>query len=117
MVQLIRFRTEDGGEAIVEIGDDEPGVVSVSRVGDAVREATGSLEAGLDRIRSVAQTTLSRLIDLPRPPQEVTVEFGVRFNAEAGAVIARTEAEGHLTVSMVWHGPTVSPQPPTDLPE
>ncbi|MGK5733330.1 CU044_2847 family protein [Streptomyces sp. URMC 124] len=102
MTQLIRFRTEDGVEAVVEVAEDEPGIVAVSRLGDAIADATGSLEEGLDRIRSVAQTTLNRLIALPRPPQEVTVEFGVRFNAAAGAVIAKTEAEGHLKVAMVW---------------
>ncbi|MCP3818659.1 hypothetical protein NLX86_11165 [Streptomyces sp. A3M-1-3] len=102
MVQLVSFRTEDGGEVIVEIGDDEPGVVAVSRIGDAIAEATGSLDAGLDRIRGVAQATLDRLVSLPRPPEEVTVEFGVRFNAKAGVVIAHGEGEGHLKVSMVW---------------
>lgn len=102
VVQLVSFRTEDGGEAVVEIGEEEPGVVAVSRVGDAIAEATGSLEAGLERIRAVAQTTLNRLVAQPRPPEEVTVEFGVRFNAKAGAVIAQTETGGHLKVSMVW---------------
>ncbi|MGW3244420.1 CU044_2847 family protein [Streptomyces sp. NPDC001070] len=102
MTRLISFRTADGGEAVVEIDDDEPGVVAVSRAGDAIAQATGSLEAGLDRIRAVAETTLNRLIALPQPPQEVSVEFGVRFNAKAGAVIAHTEGEGHLKVAMVW---------------
>src|SRR5262245_34546920 len=68
VMRLISFRTEDGGEAVVEIGEDEPGVVAVSRVGDAISEATGSLEAGLDRIRGLAQTTLNRLVALERPP-------------------------------------------------
>jgi hypothetical protein len=102
VVQLVSFRTEDGGEAVVEIDEQEPGVVAVSRAGDAIAQATGSLETGLDRIRAVAQTTLDRLVAQPRPPEEVTVEFGVRFNAKAGAVIAQTEASGHLKVSLVW---------------
>ncbi|MCX5006997.1 CU044_2847 family protein [Streptomyces sp. NBC_00638] len=101
-MQLISFRTADGGEAVVEIAEDEPGIVSVSRAGDAIAQATGSLEAGFDRIRSVAQTALDRLITLPRPPEEITLEFGVRFNAKAGAVIAHTEGEGHLKVAVVW---------------
>jgi len=29
-------------------------------------------------------------------------EFGVKFNATAGAVIAKTSAEGHLTVTLTW---------------
>ncbi|GGX93574.1 CU044_2847 family protein [Streptomyces hiroshimensis] len=106
MTQLIRFRTEDGGEAVVEVSEDEPGIVAVSRLGDAIADATGSLEEGLNRIRGIAQTTLNRLISLPRPPEEVTVEFGVRLNATAGAVIARTETEGHLKVAMVWRART-----------
>ncbi|WP_431965017.1 CU044_2847 family protein [Actinacidiphila sp. bgisy160] len=104
-MQLISFRTADGGEAVVEIADDEPGIVSVSRRGDTIARATGSLEAGFDRVRSVAQTALDRLITLPRPPEEITLEFGVRFNAKAGAVIAHTEGEGHLKVVVVWRNP------------
>jgi hypothetical protein len=30
----------------------------------------------------------------------------VRLNAEAGAVIAKTQAEGHLKVKLVWRKPT-----------
>lgn len=44
-------------------------------------------------------------------PDEITVELGVRLNASVGAVIARSESEGHLTVTLVWRsgnadGPT-----------
>ena len=104
-MELVRFRTADGGEAVVEIADDEPGVVAVSRAGDVFTDAVASLEAGRSRIRTVAQTTLHQLTALPTPPAEVTVEFGVRFNAKAGAVIAHTEGEGHLRVTMVWRHP------------
>jgi len=30
------------------------------------------------------------------------VEFGVRLTAEAGAVIAKSSVEGHLTVKLTW---------------
>jgi hypothetical protein len=33
------------------------------------------------------------------------VEFGIRLNAAAGAVIARTQAEGHLQVKLTWTSP------------
>lgn len=115
MVELIRFRTEDGGEAVIEIREDDPGIVSVSRMGDALAEAAGSLEVGLEQIRSVAQITLDRLVAQPRPPDELTVEFGVRFNAKVGAVIAQTEGEGHLKVSMTWRRSALDPADPTHL--
>jgi Trypsin-co-occurring domain 1 len=108
MVELISFRTADGGRAVVEIRDDEPGVVSVSRVGDAIAEAVGSLEAGLDQVCALAQTTLNRLVIAPQPPDEVTLEFGIRLNAKVGAVVAQTEGGGHLKVSMVWRRSTAN---------
>ncbi|MFI8088764.1 CU044_2847 family protein [Streptomyces sp. NPDC086080] len=99
----MRFRTDDGGEAVVEIGADEAGVVPVSRVGDFLADAAVTLDTGLERVRLVAQTALTRLVAQPSPPDELTLEFGVRFNAKAGAVIAQTEGEGHLKVCMTWH--------------
>ena len=33
---------------------------------------------------------------------EREIEFGVKLNAAAGAVIAKTSAEGHLTVKLTW---------------
>ena len=35
-------------------------------------------------------------------PDGVEVAFGVKFNAEAGAVIANTSAGGHLAVKLTW---------------
>lgn len=105
MGELIRFHTADGHETVVEIATDEAeraGIVSVSRLGDGLADAATTLDAGLDRVRLFAQTALDRLTGLPQPPEEVTLEFGVRFNAKAGAVIAQTEGEGHLKVCMTW---------------
>jgi hypothetical protein len=50
----------------------------------------------------VRNATLGRLEDLARQPEQVEVEFGIRLNAAAGAVIAPTEAEGHLQLKLTW---------------
>jgi hypothetical protein len=110
MTQLLRFRSEDGdGFVVVEVGEDEPGVIAVSRLGDAVADATASFEEGLDRIRQAAASVLHRLQDMPRRPDEVNLEFGMRLNAELGAVIAKSSGEAHLHVSMTWHADTAPP--------
>ena len=46
--------------------------------------------------------TLTKLHELPRRSDDLEVESGVRLNAEAGAVIAKTQAEGHLKVKLAW---------------
>ncbi|GED85524.1 CU044_2847 family protein [Streptomyces sp. NPDC091412] len=107
MTRLLRFPAQDGdGFLVVEVAEDEPGVVEVSRAGDAVADAAASFEEGVDRIRNAAGAALRRLRDMPSPPSEVGLEFGVRFNAELGAVIAKSEAEAHLKVTMTWRSDT-----------
>ncbi|WP_304364726.1 CU044_2847 family protein, partial [Streptomyces viridosporus] len=35
-------------------------------------------------------------------PDTVELEFGVKLTAEAGAIIAKGSAEGHLVVKLSW---------------
>jgi Trypsin-co-occurring domain 1 len=104
MDQLLQFES-GGGTVLVEVADDEPGIERAARVDDVVIKARESLENAMDQVRAVANATLSKLGDLARQPEQVEVEFGVRLNAAAGAVIARTQAEGHLQVKLTWTRP------------
>ncbi|MFB7512434.1 CU044_2847 family protein [Streptomyces sp. NPDC056144] len=105
--ELARFEL-GGGEAAVYVAfeDQDPEIVrarSRDRSGNgAVEVAAGRFEEGIDRIREMAGRTLERMVWLPAPPSTVELEFGVKFNVETGAVIARTGVEGHLKVKMVW---------------
>ncbi|MFD0149472.1 CU044_2847 family protein [Streptomyces sp. NPDC055721] len=105
--ELARFEL-GGGEAAVYVAfeDQDPEIVR-ARIRDrpgsgAVEVAAGRFEEGIDRIREMAGRTLERMVSLPAPPSTVELEFGVKFNVETGAVIARTGVEGHLKVKMVW---------------
>ncbi|MFE7271734.1 CU044_2847 family protein [Streptomyces sp. NPDC057623] len=105
MTRLLRFPSQDGESVlVVEVAEDEPGVVEVSRLGDAVADATASFEEGVDRIRNATVSALRRLRDMPQRPDEVSLEFGMRFNAELGAVIAKSQGEAHMKVTMTWRG-------------
>jgi hypothetical protein len=102
MGQLLAFELDDGGTVLVEVSDDEPGIERAARIDDLVVKARVNLENALDQVRAVADASLARLRDLAEQPQQIQVEFGIRLNAEAGAVIARTQAEGHLQVTLTW---------------
>ncbi|MEU5216812.1 CU044_2847 family protein [Streptomyces sp. NPDC020807] len=107
--ELARFELGDGEAAVyVAFEDQDPEIVRArmrDRSGSgsgAVEVAAGRFEEGIDRIREMAGRTLERMVSLPAPPSTVELEFGVKFNVETGAVIARTGVEGHLKVKMVW---------------
>jgi hypothetical protein len=106
MKELVGFDVEGGGSVLVELDDDEPGIDRVARGDGLVGKASTTLEAALGTIRPVVQALIVPLRELDLPPvnrpTEVEVQFGVRLNAQVGAVLAKTETEGHLQVTMRW---------------
>ncbi|MFI7029788.1 CU044_2847 family protein [Microbispora rosea] len=101
--QLVRWEI-DGGSVIVETDEEiaggwAPAGVSGERV---VYQSAESLRKALHGVRDAARTALAAFRDFPEGPQEVEVEFGVKLAAEAGAIIAKTAMEGHLTVKLKW---------------
>ncbi|NUT94680.1 MAG: hypothetical protein HOY78_21935 [Saccharothrix sp.] len=102
MPELISFRLPDDDLVLVEVTADGPEIEPVSRAGNVIRSATASLEESMRQVRDAASTALASFRDMPERPDEVQVEFGVKLNAEAGAVIAKTGVEGHLKVKLTW---------------
>jgi hypothetical protein len=110
MTQAVRFRLPNGSSVLFEVDEDAPGLERVSRGSDGVAEASRRLGESLDSVRNAAQAALDALKSLS--PQKLELEFGVKLTAEAGALIAKTAAEGHFVVTVTWqsdddHAPDV----------
>lgn len=105
MAELLAVPLEDGGTVLVEInetGGPAGGVVKAGRPGERLGRAAQSMEAALAPITAAARAALGQL--RKAGPDEVTVEFGVQFRAELGAVISRSSGECNLKVTMRWGG-------------
>ncbi|MYW16491.1 hypothetical protein GT045_15670 [Streptomyces sp. SID486] len=98
---LVEFRTEDGALVVVEDVGTRSGARLVSR-GDGPAQAARTFEGALDGVRAAAAAALRVFRDGSLRPDSVEIEFGVRLSAEAGAVIAKGSAEGHLVVKLNW---------------
>ncbi len=109
MSEVVRFETGTGSPVLVEVEDDAFGVERVSRAADGVKNAGRVLTEALDGVRDAAETALSVLRQ--SSPDSVEMEFGVKLAGEAGAIIAKTAAEGHFTVKLSWSStpPPVAP--------
>ncbi len=97
----MQFTTESGAAVVVEGVEDESGARLVSRDG-APAQAARTFEGALEGVRTAAESALRVFRDGSLRPDAVELEFGVKLTAEAGAVIAKGAAEGHLVVKLSW---------------
>ncbi|MFJ8108381.1 CU044_2847 family protein [Streptomyces sp. NPDC096132] len=102
MAPLTRIPLEGGGSVLVEARAEAEGPVKAGRLVDVVREVPGTLQDALEPITEAAQAALDQL--RKARPDEITVEFGVDLAVEAGAVITKGRATGHLQVTVSWRG-------------
>jgi hypothetical protein len=112
MARLIEYRLSDGEAVLVEVADDsdDPGLQPAGR-GAAPAPATKTFEAALDTVMPAAERTIGRLRSLT--VDTIQLEFGIKFNTKAGAIIASTALEANLKVTLTWNreSATEPPQP------
>ncbi|WP_232626926.1 CU044_2847 family protein [Streptomyces alfalfae] len=110
MTELMRWESDEG-PVVVEVDSGDPGVRSVSRRGehDEIHDVEGRFESALHNVRGAAMSALRTFRERSLDPDAIELEFGVKLSAAAGAVIARTAAEGHLTVRLSWTRRTPPP--------
>jgi hypothetical protein len=108
MSELIGFKTADGAPVVVELAaSDEAGFERVRRKpGELVVQAQEGFENALSVIRTTADSVVGQIAGLATRPDEVGVEFGLKLTLKAGAVIASTEGEAHIQVSLTWRNPS-----------
>lgn len=59
-------------------------------------------EAAISTVQKIGNLVVNQIDKLISKPDSVTVKVGLKFTAEAGAIIAKTSAEGNLELSMTW---------------
>lgn len=101
MAEFARFPLEDGGTVLVEV-ETEAGLERASRGGAILKDVTGSFEKALSQVRDAASAAMAQFLAMPRRPDEVELKFGVKLDAQAGAVIARTGLQGQFEVKLKW---------------
>ncbi|MDQ7802765.1 CU044_2847 family protein [Amycolatopsis sp. A133] len=99
MQEFVRFPLTDGGSVVVEV-EGEPGLEHAAAPSGVLRKATTTFEHALSEVRAAAAAALAQFRDLG--PDEVELKFGVKLDAQAGAVIARTGLQGQFEVKLKW---------------
>ncbi|MGW0902291.1 CU044_2847 family protein [Streptomyces sp. NPDC002853] len=112
MDDLVEFTTDDGTRVVMADVEDTHGSHLISR-GEGPARAVRTFEESLAGARAAAESALRVFRDGSLRPDSVEIEFGVRMSAEAGAVIVKGTAEGHLVVRLAWtpDGPAAATPP------
>jgi hypothetical protein len=104
MKQLMEYPLEEGGSILVEVtvSNAEARIQKAGRTDELPVKAAITFEAALNSIRPVANSVISKLEGLSRPPDEVEVQFGLGFKADANAIITSLEADTNLQLILKW---------------
>jgi Trypsin-co-occurring domain 1 len=100
--EVMRIPLNDKESVLVEV-DPVPGLERAGRTADMLRDASQSLENALVQVRDAAAAAVARFMEMPRRPDELELKFGIKLDAQAGAVIARTGVSGHFEVKLKWN--------------
>jgi hypothetical protein len=96
--QIVEFK-QGSSTVFVEVQDELPKGDRLSSR-SAADQAKQSFEEAAAGIRPIAETIMRQVTSLS--PESVTVEFGVKFNATAGVILASTAVEGNCKVTLSW---------------
>ncbi|MBT2468383.1 hypothetical protein J7E97_10960 [Streptomyces sp. ISL-66] len=91
---------EGGGYVLIEALDTTEGPVKAGRISDAIHDLPQTLQEALGPVTEAARVALDQL--RKARPDDITVQFGIDLSVAAGAVITKTGAGCHLTVTMAW---------------
>jgi len=101
MKKIIEYNL-DGEPVHIEV-DTMPGDETYrgDRTSHGIKKAENSFKDAIKRIRPAADAVLESFKEM-NTPDEIGLEFGVKFNAKAGAVFASVDSEATFKVSLKW---------------
>ena len=99
----IEFPLEDGTFIVVEVPENEGYGSWRDPSGEgALAKAVNTLEQAIDKVKPAAEIVLSKFANLAERPTEIEIEFGLKLNAQVGAIIASGSVEANYVVKLKW---------------
>jgi hypothetical protein len=104
--KLVKFKLEDGSSVVFETDMPEEntnnGATPISKGSrHETQQADERFESVAKRIRPAAQLVLDSLREL-NSPKEISLEFGLKFSAKTGVIVASADSEVNFKVHVKW---------------
>ena len=99
MKNILEFEL-DGKPVYMEVEEsDTDGLRPVTRGDEGFQKAQTRFTEAIDRVRPAAVALLNSFREMDTP-DEIGLEFGIKFSAKAGAVFASVDSEATFKVSL-----------------
>jgi hypothetical protein len=96
------FTIDEDAPVLVEF-TPRPGLQQVSfSAEDLIEKSAAALDSAMNTIYQMAQRVNATIGVLPDRPDQVEVAFGLKLDAEGGAVVAKAGIEAAINVKLVW---------------
>lgn len=85
--------------------DDGPRPVawySIKKKPELEKKSTEVIDKAMQTIHKMANKVNSTIQIIENKPSRLEMEFGIKFDAEIGAIVAKVTAESSMTIKMVW---------------
>jgi hypothetical protein len=100
-------------ESIVlfEMSDPRGKTVATSRhPQELAAKSAQALVQAMGTIQALANRTSETLAKLPQPPATCEVEFGIKMDAQAGALVSNSPEASNLRIKFVWSPQSSAPK-------
>jgi len=106
MTEYIETKTKDGVAIRIEVEADAKGSAGFARqatTGDVSTEtAQDAYNQTLNTIRACANGVIDTWQSLDAQPSSASIEFAIKIDAKAGAMIAKSAGAAQFKVSLSW---------------
>ena len=106
---MAQIEVQDGDDVILVDFGPAHGVRGVSRgpeelLAESVAKSQRAINHAMGTISALAKKTMVTIKTIPitERPSTIEVSFGLKLDAEAGAVVAKAGAEASINVTMTW---------------
>jgi hypothetical protein len=69
---------------------------------DITKQSKQAIDGAMNSIHNMADRVIDAIESLVKPPSVVEVSFGIKFDAETGAIIAKAGVEAGINVKLKW---------------
>jgi hypothetical protein len=99
---MARFTIDENAPILVEL-EPKAGLQDVARsIDDLENESAKAIASVMNTIYNTAKSITSTIDSMATKPSQVEVNFGIKLEAETGAIIAKAGGEATFGIKLTW---------------